>query len=60
MAVIRTVSTITHYNMDISEEELTAVLASLRFRKATMGLNNAVKATTINLIKVIEGRLTDG
>jgi len=60
MAVIRTVSTITHYNMDISEEELHCVLLSLRSRKVTVPLTPDVQATTINLIKVIEGRLKDG
>lgn len=62
MAVIRTVSTFTHYNMDISEEELIATLASLRYRQTCLldkGCT-AYKQETINLITVIEGRLKHG
>lgn len=33
MAVIRTVSKVTHFNMDISEEELLAILVCIKYRR---------------------------
>jgi hypothetical protein len=63
MAVIRTVSTVSHYNMDISEEELHAVLKALRFRRiycTSLPKVMTYGAETVQLITLIEGRLKHG
>ena len=62
MAVIRTVSSVTHYNMDISEVELLAILAALRFRLTYTSNRGQMsyKDDTVQLITLIEGRLKNG
>lgn len=60
MAVIRTVSTVVNYNMDINEGELFAILAALRYRQTNADLRAAFRAETVQLIAIIEGRLKHG
>ncbi len=62
MAVIRAVSSVTHYNMDINGVELLAILAALRFRLTNTSNRRTMsyKEDTVQLITLIEGRLKDG
>ncbi len=61
MAVIRTVSSVTHYEMDVSEQELLCILITLRYRLKGVGDSDCLyKAETTQLITLIEGRLRHG
>lgn len=60
MAVIRTVSTVTHYEMGLTDSELLTILAALRYRQTNADLRATFGAETIQLITLIEGRLRHG